>query len=155
MSATLLPSPNAAAASALLEISGLRLELPQSEIQSLEMAAEIDTEETKPFSVGWVHVKQERWPVYCLSPELALLIVVPRERRSCVVLNIGAGYIGILCDTFSLDVQIAPEQRHELPVPMRMPDTPVLGLVALNETDVACATNAERLVEHVTRMVNL
>jgi len=155
MTATLLAPPETDAAMAVLNISGLRLALPQGEIRALESAPGIDTDETKPFSVGWVNFKQERWPVYCLSQDLSLLVIVPKERRSCIVLDTGAGYIGILCDSLGLGEQIVPEQHQELPPPMRSPETPILGLIALNEEEVACVSNAERLVEHVTRLVNL
>jgi hypothetical protein len=155
MTATLLAPPETDAAMAVLNISGLQLALRQSEIRGLESAPGIDTDETKPFSVGWVAFGGERWPVYCLSQELSLLVVVPRERRSCVVMDTGAGYIGILCDSLNLGVQFLPEQHQELPPAMRLPDTPILGLIALEDKNVACTSSAERLVEHVTRMVNL
>ncbi len=153
--ATLLAPPKTDTAMALLTISGLQLALRQSEIRALESAPDLDTDETKPFSVGWVAYNGERWPAYCLSQELTLLVVVPRERRSCVVLDTGAGYIGILCDSVNLGVQFLPEQYRDLPPPMRSPDGPILGLIALKEDEVACASSAERLVEHVIRMVNL
>lgn len=153
MNMTLLHSPETEAA--LMLISSLRLMLPQSEVRGLETAAAIDTDETKPFSVGWVRINDERWPVYCLSPELTLLLVVPKERRSCMVLNTGAGYIGILCDEFTVGEDIPLEQRRDLPPAMRIADTPILGLAALADGEVACITSAERLVEHVTRQVNL
>jgi hypothetical protein len=142
-------------AMALLNISGLRLALPQNEIRSIETAADTDTDETKPFSVGWVNFGQERWPVYCLSPELELLLIVPKARRSCAVLDTGAGHIGILCDEASQNVLIAPERQHPLPPPMRTPNTPITGLIALDGDEVACATSAERLIAHVNLQVNL
>ncbi len=155
MTATLLAPPETDTAMAVLNISGLQLALRQSEIRALESAPHLDTDETKPFSVGWVEFKGERWPVYCLSQELALLVVVPRERRSCVVLDTGAGYIGLLCDSINPGVQFQPEQLQELPRAMRLPDTPILGLIAVDEENTACVSSAERLIEHVTRMVNL
>jgi len=152
---TAFAQPETDGEAALLDISGLRLMLPQSEMRALEAATALDTDETKPFSVGWVRLNGERWPVYCLSPELSLLVVVPKERRSCLVLGSGAGYIGILCDEFSVGVQIPPEQRHDLPPAMRMADTPIVGLAALDDDEVACITSAERLIEHIARQVNL
>ncbi len=155
MTATLLAPPETDTAMAVLTISGLQLALRQSEIRALESTPDLDTDETKPFSVGWVQFRDERWPVYCLTQDLSLLVVVPRERRSCVVLDTGAGYIGVLCDSVNLGTQFLPEQLQDLPVAMRLPDTPILGLIALEEENVACVSSAERLVEHVTRMVNL
>lgn len=141
---------------ALLNISGLRLALPQAEVCALEAAADMDTDETKPLSVGWVHFRQERWPVYCLSPDLSLLVIVPKARRSCAVLDTGAGYVGMLCDEVNFGVQPALEQQQSVPPAMRTPEeSPILGLVALDGDDVACATTTERLINFLTRQVNL
>lgn len=140
---------------ALLSISDLRLALPEREICALEAAADIDADETKPLSVGWVHYKQERWPVYCLSPELSLLVIVPKARRSCAVLDTGAGYLGILCDEATFGIRPTLEQQQPLPPAMRTPDSPIMGLIALEEAGVACATNTKRLVEYMNRQVNV
>lgn len=155
MTSTLITADRTSQTVALLEISSLRLSLPQAEIRSLEMADLMHTEETKPFSVGWVSFRQERWPVYCLSQDLSLLVVVPRERRSCVVLDTGAGYIGLLCDSFTLDVQITPNMQYDLPLPMQLADSPIQGLLLLEDGTVACMTDSEQLVDYVTRQVNL
>ncbi len=155
MNSVLITQDGADGTTALLRISDLRLALPQHEICALESAGDIDTEETKPLSVGWIHFKQERWPVYCLSPELTLLVIVPKARRSCAVLDTGAGYIGLLCDEVIFGIQPTLEQQQPLPPAMHMPDSPIMGLVALDEDEVACTTNAEHLVDHLTRQVNL
>ncbi len=155
MNSILITQDGTDGTTALLSISDLRLALPQHEICALESAADIETEETKPLSVGWIHFKQERWPVYCLSPELSLLVIVPKARRSCAVLNTGAGYIGVLCDEVTFGIQPTLEQQQPLPPAMRMSDSPIVGLVALDEDQVACATNTEHLVDYLTRQVNL
>lgn len=155
MSATLITQDGNDGATALLSISGLRLALPQREICALESSADIDPDETKPLSVGWVHFRQERWPVYCLSPELSLLVIVPKARRSCAVLDTGAGYLGLLCDEAVFGIQPALEQQQPLPSVMRTPDSPIVGLLALEEDEVACATTTESLVEYLNRQVNV
>lgn len=142
-------------AMALLSIADLRLALPQQEICALESATDIDVDETKPLSVGWVHFRQERWPVYCLSPELTLLVIVPKARRSCAVLDTGAGYLGILCDEAAFGIQPTLERQQPLPPAMRTPGSPIAGLIALEEDDVACATNTARLVEYLNHQVNV
>lgn len=155
MNTNLLTRPVAAQAMALLTISGLRLVMSQTEIRALETASEIDTREAAPFSVGWISHAQQRWPVYCLSPELTLLVVVPGERRACVLLDDGSGYLGILFDEVSIVKPVALGQQHELPKAMRMPDTPVLGLIALGEDGIACVTSAQRLVAHTKQLVKV
>lgn len=155
MNSVLITQDGADGTTAFLNIAELRLALPQGEICALESAGDIDTDQTKPLSVGWIHFRHERWPVYCLSPELAPLVIVPKARNSCVVLNTGAGYIGILCDETSFGVQLTLEQQHQLPPAMQTSDSPITGLVALEQDNVACATTTERLVEYLTRQVNL
>lgn len=134
----------------MLTISGLRLVLPESEIHALEAVSEVDRRQAEPFSVGWLQHAQQRWPVYCLSPELSLLADVPFERSTCVLLGAGDGCVGILCDGFGIEQSTGLPQ--DLPLAMRMPDTPIHGLIALDEDRIACVTSAQRLAAHVARM---
>lgn len=154
MSTPTLPQPAATGTSALLRISSLRLELPQSEICALEAATDVDPLDAPPYSVGWILHAEQRWPVYSLSPELSLLIVIPEERRTCAVLASGQGFLGILCDEAGT-IQVSASQRQELPPPMRLADSPVLSLVALENGEVACATTAERIAAHLSRLKGL
>jgi hypothetical protein len=70
-----------------------------------------------------------------------------------VLLGTGTGYIGILCDELSIGKQEALGQQYELPSAMRMANTPVLGLIALDEDNIACVTNAQVLVAYIARLV--
>lgn len=136
---------------ALLKITGLNLQLPQGEIRTLESATDVDTAAPALNSIGWIVYAQKRWPVYCLSEELALMAVVPSERRACALLATGAGFIGILCDDMLILKDIAA-QRYELPDAMRLPDTPILHLIAY-EQGIACVTNAKQLTAFVEQLV--
>lgn len=136
---------------ALLKITGLNLQLPQGDIRTLESATDVDTAAPALHSIGWIAYAQKRWPVYCLSEELALMAVVPSERRACALLTMGAGYIGILCDDMIILKDIAA-QRYELPDAMRLADTPILHLVAY-EQGIACVTNATQLTAFVEQLV--
>lgn len=136
---------------ALLKINGLNLLLPQSEIRTLESATDVDVIAPALHSAGWVSYTQKRWPVYCLSEELALMAVVPSERRACAMLAMGAGYIGILCDDMIILKNFAA-QRYELPLAMRLHDTPILHLVAY-EQGIACASNASKLTAYIEQLV--
>lgn len=147
---TAMESENAA----LLEISGLGIVLPQREIIATEPASAVDSSDAQPFSVGWVHHAGQRWPVYCLAPELSLLIVIPPERSACVVLASSGGFLGIVCDQVTA-LDAGAILRQALPPAMRLPDTPVLGLVALGEDRVACASNAQNLAAHISRLTGL
>jgi len=153
MSAAAVARSSTTSPAALLNISGLNLVLPQIDIRALESASDVDVGEAEPFSIGWIQYEQQRWPVYCISHELSLLVDVPGERRVCVLLGAGAGYVGILCDEVSIGKQVVLGQQHELPSAMHMPNTPVLGLTTLDADNVACVTNAQALVAYVARLV--
>ena len=140
-----------ASTAALLKIGGLNLLLPQGEIRTLESFTDVDTIAPALHSVGWVSYIQKRWPVYCLSEDMALLNVVPAERRACAMMTMGAGYIGILCD----DMVVLKEftsTRFDLPVAMLLADTPIIHLVAYGQ-GVACVSNAKRLTAYVGQLV--
>jgi len=136
---------------ALLKIKGLNLLLPQGEVRTLESVKDVDTAAPALHSTGWVAYVQKRWPVYCLSEELTLLKEMPAERRACAMMAMGAGYIGILCDDMIVLKDFAA-QRYELPVAMKLPDTPILHLVAY-EQGIACVSNATRLTAYIGQLV--
>ncbi len=138
-------------ASALLKINGLNLLLPQGEIRSLESASDIDISAPALQSAGWISYKLKRWPVYCLSDEMKLMPVAPSERRACAMLEMGAGYIGILCDDIVVLKDFATQQ-YELPEAMKLPDTPIQYLVNY-EQGIACVTNTKKLTSYIERLV--
>ncbi|MDD5058730.1 MAG: chemotaxis protein CheW [Sideroxydans sp.] len=154
MNTTALARPAASATSALLKISGLRLQLPQKEISALETADSVVKQDVQPHSIGWLQHARQRWPVYCLSQNLTLFDTVPAERRACVLLGAGNSFVGILCDDVSIS-QPSQNQPHELPPAMRLAQTPVLGLVATGDEGIACITSAEQLIAHVTRLAGM
>ena len=154
MSSTVLAQPSLSATSAILTISGLRLLLPQKEIRALEAADDVELRDAELPSVGWLRHAQQRWPVYCLSQELSLLAAIPAERRACVLLDTGAGYAGVLCDDVTIGQQ-TQGQQYELPPAMRLPDMPVLGLMAMEEPGIVCITSAERLAAHLARLAGM
>jgi len=143
--------PDLNSTAALLKIDGLNLLLPQAEIRTLESATDVDTAAPALHSTGWIAYAQKRWPVYCLSDELSLLAAVPPERRACALLAMGSGYIGIMCDDMMILKNFAA-QRHELPYAMRLPQTPLLYLVAY-EQGIACVSNAMQLTAYIEQLL--
>lgn len=154
MISTAFAKPENISTAALVTISGMRLVIPQADIRALEAAADVDTQDPEPFSVGWIQYLEERWPTFCLSDNLALLTNIPKERRACILMANAKGYMGFLCD----EVQIARQgdlgEQHELPSTMRQSETPILGLVTVNQDYVGCLTSANELVAHITRLVD-
>ncbi len=140
-----------AGSTAILKIARLCLAVPQDDIVAIEARAHVDMSQPSARSVGWITYARQRWPVYCLSDELALLFQIPAGRRNCVLLAQRTGYLGILCDQTSLAAEDLG-RVHALPDAMRLPGTPIQGVMAMGD-GTACASTARLLTAHVERMV--
>lgn len=129
---------------AVLSFDGRRLLLPQAEIRSLEPLLDVQAARAEfPGSIGAILFEGERWPVYGVNRELALLDVSLPTRRVCVMLSLGEGYLGLLCD------EIAPfgssnPTLQPLPACMARPDSPVHALVN-HEGEIGIVTTTARL----------
>ncbi|MGV8933171.1 MAG: hypothetical protein ACOH1I_01000 [Gallionellaceae bacterium] len=141
----------ASSAAALLKINGVNLLLPQSEIRSLESVTDVDVIAPALHSTGWITYLHKRWPVYCLSEKLTLLTNMEKETRACALIAMGAGYIGIMCNDMIV-LKNFTAQRYDLPVAMRLPDSPVLYLVQY-EQEIASVSNAARLTAYIEQQV--
>lgn len=149
-----LPAPaSQQTAAALLKIGGLNLLLPQSDIRTLESVTDVDHTAPALNSMGWIVFRQKRWPVYSLSENLALLTQADASQRACVMLEIGAGYIGVLCNDVAV-VQELPTGQIGLPVAMKRADTPILGLVQYGQ-GIACLSDASHLTAFIDKLVAL
>lgn len=144
-----LADQNQRAAGAVLKIDTLDLLIQQGEIRTLESASDVDGSNPEKGSVGWISYAQQRWPVFCLSTQLDLQLSVPAARRTCVLLALQRGYIGVLCDDVTVLKQVSG-QLYELPIAMRRNDTPLHGVVAYNQ-GVACVSDANRLAAHIAQ----
>lgn len=136
-------------AAALLKIAGTHLLLPQTDIRTVEAAADVDTNEPLTGSVGWISYAQQRWPVYCLSEDLELLTRVPPACRVCVLLAVEAEYMGVLADDVSIVRQI-PQRQYELPASMRRAGSPVQYLLSMDD-GIVCVSCARQLAGYIGR----
>lgn len=137
---------------AMLKINGLDLMFSQGEIRTLESASDVDGSAPKEKSVGWINYMQQRWPVYCLSEQLDLLISVPTSRRTCALLTLETGYIGMLCDDVSIMKQVTG-QRHDIPLSMKTVDTPIQSLL-VNDGRLLCVSGANQLAAYVEHLIH-
>lgn len=140
----------ASTSAALLKIDSLNLLLPQADIRTLESVSDMDTANPLWKSTGWISVRQQRWPVYCLSDELELLHEVPPGRRACAMIAGESGYLGLLCDDVSI-IKDFKSDSFELPAAMRLPDTPVLQIAQLDH-GIACISNAQHLSAYIAKI---
>ncbi len=126
----------------ILNIGRLGLLIPQHQVHALEPA--FDVQPSKEEGAGWITVAGARSTVYCLSENLQPMREVPSERHICVLLEIGCGQFGVLCDQVimfepaELDIKPLPESMHA-------PDTPIQGLVVHGER-VLCVCSADNLL---------
>ncbi|MBI5891587.1 MAG: hypothetical protein HZB47_13110 [Nitrosomonadales bacterium] len=139
------------ASAVVLKIDSLNLMFPQSDIRALESASDVDANSPGQESTGWIGYLRQRWPVYCLSDQLGLLDLVPPSRRTCALLAIADGYIGILCDDVSILKQVAGK-RHAVPPAMKRADSPVLELLPFGDK-LLCVSRPASLSAHIGQLV--
>ena len=135
------------AEAAVLKFNGMDLMIRQDEIRMLEPASAVDSADPERNSVGWIGYMRQRWPVYCLSEQLELMDSIPPSRRTCVLLTLANGHIGVLCDDVSVLKQVGG-QNYELPLAMRTAQTPVLGLLA-HDNGMLSVSSASGLAAYV------
>jgi hypothetical protein len=137
---------------AVLKIGGLDLLFQQSDVRALESASSVDGNASSAGSVGWISYMRQRWPVYCLSDQLDLLSGMPPSRRTCALLALKTGYVGMLCDDVTIIKQTAG-QCYEVPVAMKSADTPVVGLLP-SGGKLLCFSDPNRLAAYIERQVH-
>lgn len=137
----------------VLAIGNLRLILPQVDIRTVESISDVDSADKMPKSAGWIKYLGQRWPVVCLSDQLALLDVVAPARRACVMLACNGAYLGLLCDDASVLVNFA-QQSFAVPAAMRVHASPFTGLIQY-EQGLACLSDASHLHSYLNAHVNL
>lgn len=125
-----------------LSIGQLGLLIPQHQVHALEPSFDVQRSKGGD-ATGWISVTGASSPVYCLSENLQLIHEIPTDRNICVLLDIGDGLFGILCDQVVMLTQAELEIRP-LPACMQGPDTPLRGLVLYGEK-VLCVTSADDL----------
>ncbi len=130
---------------AVLTIDERALLIPQQQLHALEPA--FDVQRSEAGDAGWIAVAGVNWPVYCLSEDLRPIREAPADRHFCVLLESGAGLLGVLCDQV---VMLEQMELEILPLPrcMRTAGTPLQGLV-LHSERVLCVTSADDLLDCV------
>ena len=121
---------------ALLVIDGAEFAVPQSDVRMLESASSVQPAGAGERAIGWISTESGRWPVYCVDAAFAPVRPAPERRRMVALLDRGERCFGVLCD----DVRPIPGASvalHRLPAAMRLPDSPLLGLLVRGESAIA------------------
>ncbi len=142
--------PNASAA--VLKIGGTDLLFQQGDIRSLEAATDVDGNHPKEGRVGWISYMRQRWPAYCLSEQLGLLGSVPPSRRTCALLALETGYVGVLCDDVTF-IKQTNGKHFEVPTAMKTAGTPILSLVP-HPNGLLSISRSNLLAAHIERLAH-
>lgn len=124
---------------AVLSIDAFEIAIPQSDVRLLESASRMRQADAGDGVAGWIETESGRWPVYCFDESWAPLHPVPAGRKICVLLNCPDGCYGILSD----DVRPLPGAVvgcHRLPPAMRLPNSPLQGLLIRAQTGIALSS---------------
>ena len=140
--------PEAAAGRyALVKLDGMHLMLQQDGIRTLESLADLRPDEPPENGIGWINFQQAKWPVYCLTEDLAVTATLPPSRRICALLSIKNGFVGLACNEVVL-LQEGECRPHAVPDCMTAACSPITALVHYGE-GMACLTSTQRLADYL------
>jgi CheW-like domain len=111
------------------------IDLPQL-LRSAPLASSVQPASAGERAIGWIGIESGRWPVYCVDGAFAPARPAPERRRMVALLDRGERCFGVLSD----DVRPIPGASvalHRLPAAMRLPDSPLLGLLVRGESAIA------------------
>jgi chemotaxis signal transduction protein len=137
------PTPDAARRFVLLQLDDVALLLSQQDLRSIEPVLDIDVRAASGSMVGVIQLRSGRWPVFCPSDDLQLTTDMPKKRRICAMLSVGALQFGLVCRSVS-SVPVRLVKMVPVPPCMLTAEVPLRGL-GLYDGRVVCVSSAERL----------
>lgn len=138
----------------LLIFDGLHMLVPQHEVQSVEIIADVHITSMYTGAIGWFsHGHGQESPVYCLSEELTLLLDLPKNREFFILLKSSDGItIGLACDEVeTLNVKHDHLYLQDLPVVMKLPGSPISRLVRYQEK-IGCICEGDVLRKYMLHL---
>ncbi len=133
--------------SAVLDIDGLMLLLPQNELRTLEPVGDVEQVSSEHLEVGWISIADQQWPVFCVSGDLTVMDEIPKQRRIAVMLRTGNELAGILCDEIKI-VRSEELSVYPLPASLRVPTSPLTSLAIYGDT-VGGITSSDHLINYL------
>lgn len=135
----------------LLKFEGKYLFIPQNEIESVEIIADVQITKTTFGAIGWFFGHGLESPVFCLDNNLSLLKELPNIRQYFVLLKASSEQppLGITCDEVE-NVSFSKEHLYpqELPQVMKTPHSPMRQLLIYQE-QMACICSGSALVKYL------
>jgi len=138
----------------LLVFDGLHMLVPQHEVQSVEIIADVHITSMYTGAVGWfAHGHGQESPVYCLSEEMTLLLDLPKNREFFILLKSSdTTTIGLACDEVeTLHAKNDHLYLQDLPVVMKLPGSPISRLVRYQDK-IGCICAGEVLRKYILNL---
>ncbi|MCK5876164.1 MAG: hypothetical protein KAG43_00905 [Candidatus Marithrix sp.] len=135
----------------LLGFDNCNLFIPQNEVQSVEIVADIQPSQTGGVKVGQFVGHGLESPVYCLASDLSLMTKIPNGREFFILLKTEdeKSPMGIVCDEVE---NVNLKQEHlwpqDLPSVMQMEGSPIRQLLLYQE-NMSCICDGAALVKYI------
>ncbi len=141
----------------LLMFESMQLFVPQDDIQSVEIIADVHKTQTEFGAVGWFgqeHGHGQNSPIFCLAEDLSLLLDIPEKREFFALLKSPELPVGIMCDEVeNIDIREAHLHFQLLPKVMQNTASPITQLVFFQEK-MGCICTGETLIEYLAYLSN-
>lgn len=138
----------------LLTFDGFHLFIPQDDIESVEIIADVLVIHTAIGAIGWFgqHGYGGDSPVFCFSSVLTLLPDLPESREYFILLKAPEQPLGIACDEVET-INIKSSQLHPQPIPlvMRTANSPISQLLIYKEK-IACICKGIDLIRYTQEL---
>jgi hypothetical protein len=137
-------------------LDGLDLFIPQDDVLSVEIIADLELEQTEIGSIGWFgqHGHGDDAPVFCITGNFELLELneLPESREYFVLLKSldnDTLPLGLTCDELE-DMNVQKEHLYIQSVPaiMRTPRSPISELL-IYQGDVACISSGPDMSKYL------
>jgi len=153
-SLTSAATPTALAGWALLSMDGLMLALPQKDIVSIVLTADLQPAPEATLepatgsdrAIGWLKQDAQYWPVYCLDRHLAVSTLIGAAR--VLLFRSGERILGLVGTQVSLLANDADIVAPPLHACLKRPGSPLVGL-ALRNNAIVTVINAQMLGRYI------
>jgi hypothetical protein len=102
------------ALSSILRMGDIQMLLSHSDIHSVEHIIDVEIDGRKKGVVGYIAIKNNKWPVYCLDENLSLDVNMPVEWNICVMLRHAETLFGVLCESLK-PMRLSENQFQPMP----------------------------------------
>jgi len=136
----------------LLVFDGRYLFVPQDEVESVEIIADVQVDPTSQGAIGWFSEHHEPSPVFCLANDFSLLLELPENREYLVLFKSEEQALGITCDEVE-NINLKQEHLYltDLPVSMKIPESPLSKLL-IYQDKIACVCSGAALIKHCLKL---